>query len=32
VLELAAVSGDNALQMLKKYTQLQATKLAEEMG
>lgn len=32
VLELAAVSGHKTLQMLKKYTHLQATKLAEKMG
>ena len=32
VLELAAVSGHKTLQMLKRYTHLQATKLAEKMG
>ena len=32
VLELAAVSGHKTLQMLKKYTHLQAAKLAEKMG
>ena len=32
VLELSAVSGHKTLQMLKKYTHLQATKLAEKMG
>ena len=32
VLELAAVSGHKTLQMLKKYTHLQASKLAEKMG
>lgn len=32
VLELAAVSGHKTLQMLKRYTHLQAAKLAEKMG
>ena len=32
VLELAAISGHKTLQMLKKYTHLQAEKLAEKMG
>ena len=32
VLELAAVSGHKTLQMLKKYTHLQAAKLAAKMG
>ena len=32
VLELAAVSGHKTLQMLKKYTHMQASKLAEKMG
>ena len=32
VLELAAVSGHKTLQMLKRYTHMQATKLAEKMG
>lgn len=32
VIELAAVSGHKTLQMLKRYTHLQATKLAEKMG
>ena len=32
VLELAAVSGHKTLQMLKRYTHLQASKLAEKMG
>ena len=32
VLELAAVSGHKTLQMLKKYTHMQASKLAEKIG
>jgi len=32
VLELAAVSGHKTLQMLKKYTHMQASKLAEKLG
>lgn len=32
VLELAAVSGHKTLQMLKRYTHLQAEKLAEKLG
>ena len=32
VLELAAVSGHKTLQMLKRYTHLQASKLAEKLG
>ncbi|MFM1908258.1 MAG: hypothetical protein RLZZ591_1935 [Pseudomonadota bacterium] len=32
VLELASISGHKTLQMLKKYTHLQAEKLAEKMG
>ena len=32
VLELAAVSGHKTLQMLKKYTHMQASKLADKMG
>ena len=32
VLELAAVSGHRTLQMLKRYTHLQASKLAEKIG
>jgi integrase len=32
ILELASISGHKTLQMLKKYTHLQAEKLAEKMG
>ena len=32
VLELAAVSGHKTLQMLKRYTHLQAEKLAQKLG
>lgn len=32
VLELAAVSGHKTLQMLKRYTHLQAEKLAKKLG
>ena len=32
ILELASISGHKTLQMLKKYTHLQAEKLAAKMG
>lgn len=32
VLEMAAVSGHKTLQMLKRYTHLQAEKLAQKLG
>jgi len=32
VLEMAAVSGHKTLQMLKRYTHLQAEKLAAKLG